>query len=254
MENYSICSRTFTEHLVNSRKELYDDKVFSDVTLVTDEMVPIQAHKSVLITASSTFKKLLRLNPQSNPILYLRGIQNQDLETILKFIYLGETDVAENRLDKILELANELDLKDFGSNSSINLPSRTEEITNRYEVLKEALDELENNSPTTVQKEFEGSTTSSRSAFKETQKKDNPKKKSSPSNPVVKMENPEENMCKEMMMCKECGKTFSNEYNRKRHVKSVHDEVQYPCQHCDKKFNHQGNVRRHELSVHSSVN
>ena len=127
----------------------------------------------------------------------------QTRQTVLKFIYIGETDAAENRLDKILELANELDLKDFGSNSSINLPSRTEEITNRYEVLKEALDELENNSPTTFQEEFEGSSTSTKSAFKETQNKDNPKKKSSLSNTVVKMENPEENMCKEMMMWKE---------------------------------------------------
>merc|ERR1712126_106795 len=219
MESYSICSKTFTEHLVNSRKELYEDTTFTDVTLVTDEMVPIQAHKSVLVTASSTFKKLLLLNPQSDPILYLRGVQKTDLETILK-------------------LANELDLKDFGSNSSVNLQNQsTQEISHQEAMLREALDELQN-----------GSQSDTNSAMEDIgAKKETLMKKSL--NTVVKMETAEDID----IMCKECGKSFSNEWNLKRHVKSVHEEVEYPCKYCDKKYNHKGNVKRHEYQAHSSV-
>ena len=62
----------------------------SDVTLVSDDKIPFFAHKYVLSASSPVFKTVLLNKSQSNPLIYLRGVIHQELESILQFIYLGE--------------------------------------------------------------------------------------------------------------------------------------------------------------------
>ena len=62
----------------------------SDVTLVSDDKIPFFAHKYVLIASGPVFKTVLLNKSQSNPLIYLRGVIHQELESILQFIYLGE--------------------------------------------------------------------------------------------------------------------------------------------------------------------
>ena len=63
---------------------------YSDVTLVSDDMTEFQAHKFVLGACSPVLKNLLFTNPHPHPLLFLRGVRQQELETILQIMYLGD--------------------------------------------------------------------------------------------------------------------------------------------------------------------
>ena len=63
---------------------------FADVTLVTEDKKQIRANKSILRTCSPVFEEILKKEQNSSPIIYLRGIQYSEMESIMQFIYLGE--------------------------------------------------------------------------------------------------------------------------------------------------------------------
>ena len=63
---------------------------FSDVTLVTEDKKHIKANINVLSTCSPVFKDILKKEKNSNQIMYLRGVQLSEMESIMQYIYLGE--------------------------------------------------------------------------------------------------------------------------------------------------------------------
>ena len=84
---------------------------FFDLTLVCNDEYQVGVHKLVLSAASDFFKAILRRNQHEHPIIYLSGVGNSDLQSILDFIYTGETEVAEKDLQSLLETANNLKIK-----------------------------------------------------------------------------------------------------------------------------------------------
>ena len=105
---------SFEEHLLASQKQLYYTKQFSDVTLVSDDMVEFFAHKTILAAASPMFKTLLAMSSQQqSPFLYLKGIKQDILEDILKYIYLGETEISEQNIQEFTELAGDLGIREL---------------------------------------------------------------------------------------------------------------------------------------------
>lgn len=71
-------------------KDLMVNEDFSDVTLVTEDKKQIRANISILSACSPVFKDILKKEKNSNQIMYLRGIQFPEMESIMQFIYLGE--------------------------------------------------------------------------------------------------------------------------------------------------------------------
>ena len=92
LENkYTLTWQTYSDHLRDILKDLSSDDSFADVTLVTDDKKQIKAHRNILSACSSVFKEILQINTNNNhPVIYLRGIQHSEIESILQFIYLGE--------------------------------------------------------------------------------------------------------------------------------------------------------------------
>lgn len=72
-------------------KSLWESGEFLDVTLVCDDDDQVEAHKLVLSAASPFLRKILQRNPHSHPLLYLRGATKKDIQSLLLFIYSGET-------------------------------------------------------------------------------------------------------------------------------------------------------------------
>ena len=58
----------------------------------------------VLIACSPVFKKIIDNNPSQHPLIYLRGIQSYELESILQFIYLGEAKCLEREWESSSKL------------------------------------------------------------------------------------------------------------------------------------------------------
>jgi len=88
-------------------KSLWDNEDFLDVTIACDDD-QIGAHKVILSAASPFFKTILKRNPHSHPLLYLRGTNMKDMRALLDFIYSGETQVPQEELEEFMALATSL--------------------------------------------------------------------------------------------------------------------------------------------------
>ena len=112
-ETYNIKWKAFPNHLVGAFKDLGEEGHFTDVTLVSDDQIQTPAHKVVLSACSPVLKALLVKNPHSHPLLYLRGIKQTELMAILQFMYAGETKVNEDRMNKFISVAKDLEVNDI---------------------------------------------------------------------------------------------------------------------------------------------
>ena len=123
MANEKFCLRwnDFESNISVAFRELRDDKDFFDVTLACDED-QIQAHKVILSACSPFFRSVLRKNPHTHPLLYLKGVKFGDLQSVLNFMYHGEVNVAQEELNSFLAVAEELRVKGLTQNQSSKKP------------------------------------------------------------------------------------------------------------------------------------
>ena len=91
-------------------KALWENGEFLDVTLVCDDG-QVEAHKVILSSASPFLREILQRNPHSHPLLYMRGTSKKDIESVLLFIYSGETQVSQDELESFLALAASLQIQ-----------------------------------------------------------------------------------------------------------------------------------------------
>ena len=110
---YDFRWQTFPSHLVKLFKDLGEEGHFADVTLVSDDQIQNPVHKLVLSACSPVLKTLLVNNPHPHPLLYLRGIKQTELQALLTFMYCGETQIFEKRVDEFMNVANDLELHEI---------------------------------------------------------------------------------------------------------------------------------------------
>ena len=112
MANEKFCLRwnDFEQNISVAFRELRDDKDFFDVTLACDDE-QIEAHKVILSACSPFFRRILRKNSHAHPLLYLKGVKFNDLQSVLNFMYHGEVNVAQEELNSFLSVAEELHVK-----------------------------------------------------------------------------------------------------------------------------------------------
>ena len=117
----------FQENIRTSFGICREDKDFSDVTLVCEDDVQVDAHKLILAASSPVFKDILKRTKHPNPLIYMRGLKSVDLVAILDFLYLGEAQVGQENLESFLALAEELKLKGLtqGESSNAVVPTLT---------------------------------------------------------------------------------------------------------------------------------
>lgn len=112
MDNQKFCL-TWKDYNSNFSKEFGEFRKhedFFDVTLACEENT-ITAHKIVLSAASDFFKNILRKHKHEHPLIYLTEVKISDLQSILDFIYTGETEVAERDLESLLATATRFKVK-----------------------------------------------------------------------------------------------------------------------------------------------
>ena len=86
------------------------------MTLACEEN-SVTAHKIVLSAASEFFKAILRKHKHEHPLIYLTEVKFRDLQSILDFVYTGETEVAEKDLESLLATANRFKVKGLTDSS-----------------------------------------------------------------------------------------------------------------------------------------
>ena len=82
-----------------------------DVTLVSEERTILKAHRFVLAAGSRFFREILKLSPlRSSPVLYIRGVSESVLRSILLFLYHGEVNIEEEQLAQFVKISSELQI------------------------------------------------------------------------------------------------------------------------------------------------
>ena len=247
----------FDTDFVSAFKELRKSEDLFDVTLVSDDEVPIQAHKVVLSASSSFFRKVLKFNKSNLPLLYIRGLTSKDLDNIVDFLYNGETTVEESDLQKFLKVARDLKLTGlFEDNSVHELSLESKEnktIKNEKQkhpkknVILEKQDKSEK-----IDEQETGQPVPYLTNITDGQVKDEPVNEDIAAfdEKILEIMKRED----KLWHCKMCGLTNSKKSNMQDHIGRTHlDWPQQRCSFCDLVAKNLPSLAKHVRKKHSSI-
>ena len=263
---YNLDWSTFQSHLLYTSQELYKDKLFADVTLLSDDLIQIKAHKTVLGSASEFFKQLFTENESDSGFLILLGVQSKDLKAVMEFIYLGGTKIAEEYVSTFLETARHLGIKQLNMIEE-ECQDKTEVLSDAFEVNKtrnqkekkpEAFDIPKSNQLSSggfysnlgclqsdiLKLENTDSDSQRSSLQKETSYQDYQHES------CEAISNQEKKSNKE---CAQCSAKFVNNYSLRRHISSVHNKLTFECDKCSKKVSTIDSLKRHKKMLHGGM-
>ena len=103
----------FSLNVKEGFRELLSHRNFADVTLLSGDCQRIEAHRAILSIGSPFFEKVLRASSQTQPCLYLKGVDHEDLVSAIQFMYGGEVEMTQDRLHKFIRVSQELQIKGF---------------------------------------------------------------------------------------------------------------------------------------------
>ncbi|KAJ6640003.1 Broad-complex core protein isoforms 1/2/3/4/5 [Pseudolycoriella hygida] len=89
-----------------------------DVTLAAEGRY-LHVHKVVLSACSSYFASLFASNPCQHPIVILKDVQYDDLKAVVDFIYYGQVNLSEAKLEQFMKTAKMLEILELMADSSL---------------------------------------------------------------------------------------------------------------------------------------
>ena len=221
-EKYNLTWQGYSDHLKSMMKELMINEEFSDVTLVTEDKIHIKANITILSACSAVFKNILKKERNSSPIMYLRGIQFSEMESIMQFIYLGEATFCQDRMEEFLAVAKSLEIKEL-----CNAVAETKKETLFETVIsKEKVDEQTYNP---YECEQCNQTYHDRSTLN---------RHIQSVHKGIKY------------VCEHCDYQGTTTSNLKHHIQSKHEGVKYACDQCDYQAKDRSNLRAHIKRKH----
>ena len=201
----------------------YDNS--TDVTLVSDDQIQFQAHKSVLSASSPVLKEILLENPHGHPLIYLSGIHQQELGAILKFVYQGKTFIREDSINTFLRNVKDLQLKILINNSDGENANQIK-TENEVEDIVYAEEKESNQEP--IQ--------------------------------AIDMDIPNidansDRSCSEnrLNVCSECWAEYQSKEDLINHMQNHHKDVKYVCDLCDFQTIWKSNLTTHRKTQHEGL-
>ena len=138
-EKYNLNWHTYSDHLRKMLHDMMKSNELTDVTLVCDDQKQFKAHKIVLSACSTVFKNIIDTSPQTSSIIYLRGIQHHEMESVLEFMYLGVATFYQERMNEFLNVAKNLQIKEISKDVEFNDTEETND--NNFEPENQHFDE-----------------------------------------------------------------------------------------------------------------
>jgi len=86
---------------------------FADVTLLGDGQVKGKAHKAILCAASPVLAEILKNIPDQELKISLVGVGQQQMESLLDFMYTGEAKIDKILLPHFVKIATDLEIKEL---------------------------------------------------------------------------------------------------------------------------------------------
>ena len=101
----SLQWKAFEPTVMNSFQTLYMDEGLADVTLACEGNHQILAHKVVLSACSNLFKQILANNRNPHPLIYLQGLDRNDLLLLKMSMYLGKATIEERHVNTFMSVS-----------------------------------------------------------------------------------------------------------------------------------------------------
>ena len=140
-------NKDFTSVTRSSFRGAMEKGEFVDVTLMCEGLRQVQAHKIVLSACSDFFRSIfLNTTSESKLLIYLDNISFPDLESVISFMYSGETQICLEEFDRFMMVAKRLKVKglsDKDAKETEEVCEETEEICEEaHEEMEEACDDI----------------------------------------------------------------------------------------------------------------
>ena len=246
----------FQENVTAAFGNLRDDKHFTDVTLVSEDGQQLETHKVILAASSPFFQKVLERNKHPHPLIYMRGLNFDDLVAIVDFLYFGEAKVYQENLESFLVIAEELHLKGLTGKKNGKVENVIDEekpeskMTKQMPSRSNADARFTAKTQTTFQNrenKIKGETnTVASSNFSGDLEELEEMVKSL----MEKSQNNYSNGQQKAYVCKVCGKE-GMVHHIKNHIEANHLEgVILPCNQCEKTFRCRNSLRNHVHKDH----
>ena len=109
---HDVTWETYDEDMREALHRMMIENVLTDVTLVSDDQIKIQAHKIILNASSPVFQTFISsFEDLPRAVIYLKGVKYEEMRHVLDFIYLGEISIEQDKLATFLSLSENLQLK-----------------------------------------------------------------------------------------------------------------------------------------------
>ena len=270
---YNLAWESHVDYFRSMLFEMKKTNMFTDVTLVCDDQIQIQAHRIILSAGSSVFSQIIGNLPQNDPVIFLRGIQHQEMESLLEFLYLGQTNIGQERLEEFFNVSKSLDIKEISNaedyQSKEGKKRKDKSIGNNLDedlsvtVNSSALHDNEDEICNSV--DYQSRETKKRRKL--LKKNDHEEELTHTVNFSVLTENEyddklsktfkteksksfKHNPQKKLNECPQCDYKSAKASRIRKHVESKHDGVTFGCDKCELSFSNTSNLRKHIRVVH----
>ena len=229
-EKFTLQWNDFQTNAVQNYSKLRNSSEFMDVTLVGDDHKLVSAHKVILTSCSEYFRSILTKHEHSHPLICLDGVESQDIENALDFIYNGALHIFHDDLDRFLQLAQKLKLEGLiGNPEKLESPIWKND-TSLIEEEKLNENTMMGQSNLKIKENF-----------------------SMISDGIPNIEELDLKLRENVQKidggnkCIICGKVFKNPGHAREHVEMAHIEgLQFNCSFCDKTYRNRNALRRHK--------
>ena len=236
-EKFCLSWNDFQATLTNSFKSFQKDGDYHDVTLVTEDMKQLKAHKVILSACSEFFKTILKFNSHPHPLIYLNGVDSTNMQFILDYMYNGEVSIYQDQIDVFLSRAEIMKVSGLTRDDGLG-------------PLKKTKSEPVRETPLPNEQTFRNKT-------KMTENNDDgakPLQSLSKITETMQMEEMSELDTKleeltgkkdGIWTCKFCGKTAQRKRDLHWHIETHFGNLSLPCGHCDKTFRSKRSIQEH---------
>ena len=243
-EKFNLSWNDFDKSTSSAFKELLAQQDFVDVTLVSEDNKELKCHKVVLGASSPIFRSILLRNPHQHPLLYISGVYHKDLKSLLSFMYLGQTEVAQNELDIFMEVAAKFQIKGLSSEQQ-HKEIKQESFNNSTAADFKSM-MIGQHEEYSLQEENHHSMASMHESSDYLDAFSN----SEEANWVSNSE--QMDMIGHEFKCEKCDYKSRHKHHVKSHMKAQHDVVKFSCANCDYKTGYSHNLHKHRRSKHTN--
>jgi hypothetical protein len=231
----SVAQKDFEILKEASLKETFNDKSFTDVTLVCNDDKHVAAHRIILSAQSLFFNKIFKVNDKRDILIYLPNISSEELKHILAFIYLGQTDISETDLEKFMIFGKLFEIKGL-----LELPPIGDS-TNTRKIKEEGFeDESLLISKSLLKRQPNGKFPCDQCEYQSVFRRG-----------VRRHQEAVHLGIKHA--CDACPKEYADLNDLRMHKKNAHEGVSYQCDQCNKAYSVHKNLLKHERD-HQGIN